>query len=149
MAKRKAKIDNRALTTKLREMAAEVHDVEIVDEETGEIQVITRIESLATKLWNRALGWIEEVVEEDDDVPGKVRERKIVHKPEQWAMQLLYDRLEGRVPQALPDDGPGITAADKVGELAKSKINSMAKKAAGDERPPPPTFRRKKDGGDA
>ena len=116
MAKRK-KISRTAITQHLRELGNEVDQLRTTTE--GEVQVITRVEALAELVWKRALGWIEDLGE------GK----KKYYKPEPWAIQLIYERIEGRVPQVIPSEKPGATIADKVGDLGKQRINSQARAA--------------------
>ncbi len=144
MSKRN-RFNNRELTNKLRELAAEIHDVELID---GEAVTKTRGETLAELIWKRALGYTEEVTEEDPDTPGKVNTRMIIHKPEISSAHLIYDRLEGKTPQALPDEHGGVTAADKVRELAIARVNRMANEAIGQKMPGPPSYKRKDKDGD-
>lgn len=111
--------DNRQLTKHLRELAAEIHDV---DAETGE--TVTKGEALAKMVFTKALGGIAKKVDDE----GNVIEVEV--KPESWAIQLVWDRMEGKTPQAVPDNHAKIKAKDKVGELAKNRINAMT---AGDD----------------
>lgn len=143
MSKR-SRFNNRELTNKLRELASEVHDVQL--DEGGEAVVTTKGEALGEMLFQKALGHTETVIEEDPDTPGRAVERKVVHKPEAWAIQLIYDRLEGKTPQALPEKDGGLTAAQKVRELAIARVNRMTAEATGEQIPGPPKYRRKKDG---
>ena len=109
------------MTKFLRALAEEV-ETSLRDESSGEFRLITRAEMLALVLWKKALGWIE---------PNKIKDGpEIVHKPESWAIQLIYERLEGRAPQAVPDAKGHLTAADKIDELAKSKLNRTAEAVA-------------------
>lgn len=118
----KAKFSNRALTEKLRELMASVHDTRL--NEDGEAEYVTKGERLAELICDRALGW-EDTELVDTDVPGQKQEVTKKHRPERWAMELVWDRLEGKTPQALSDDTDRLTAADKVSELAKTKINKL------------------------
>lgn len=123
MAKqKKEKFSNRALTERLRELMAEVHDSHLGDE--GELTMVTKGERLAEILVERALGW-DEVTIEETDIPGAIREKTVKHKPERWAIEMCYDRLEGKTPQALTDETVGLSATDKISELAKRKINTL------------------------
>jgi hypothetical protein len=114
--------DNRALTRKLRELALTVHDTRMNDE--GEVEYTTKGEALAEEVFKSALGHWEEI-EEKGDVPGQVTTKKVWRKPEAWAKQFIWDRLEGKSPTALPDDKGGLSVGDKVSELAKARINQM------------------------
>jgi hypothetical protein len=123
------KYNTRELTNRLRELAAEVHDSRLNDE--GEMEFQTKGEALSEAVFRSALGWIEEVVEETD-VPGKTVTKKVFHKPQAWAQQFIWDRLEGKSPQALPDDKGGLSAADKVSELAKQRVNALTEETDGE-----------------
>jgi len=126
--------NSRQLTKHLRELAAEAHDW---SEEDG---VITKGEALAKLLWKKALGYKEKTVDDEGN------EKEVYHPPASWAIQLVYDRMEGKTPQAITEDDTRISAADRVRDLAKARLNSLASKAA-TVPPPPPTHR--KGGGDA
>lgn len=115
MAKpKKSRYDTRALTNKLRELAAEVHDMD------PDGTMVTRGEALASLLWNKALGYKEQFIDDDGD------KAEIIHPPEAWALQLVYDRLEGKTPVAIQEDSGKIKAKDKVGDLAKKQLNALA-----------------------
>lgn len=130
-----AKYDNRALTRKLRELAATVHDTRMNDD--GEVEYLSKGEALAEELFKSALGWFEEVIVEGD-VPGQVITKKVWHKPEAWAKQFIWDRLEGKSPTALPDDKGGMTVKDKVSDLAVARVNKLTKEQIdGDSEYPP------------
>lgn len=126
----KAKYNSRELTNRLRELLAEVHDTILNDDK--EAVLITKGEALAELLMKRALGWTEEVIEESG-IPGKTIARKVERSPERWAIELIYDRTEGKSPQALPDDKGGLTAADRVSEIARKKVNQLTEEATAGE----------------
>lgn len=109
------------LSNHLRAMAAEAHDM------TADGQVLTRGEALALLLWKKALGYTERKVN-DDGIEVEVH-----HEPAAWAQQLIFDRLEGRTPTAIPEDETRVKAADTVSELAKARINAAAAEAADPE----------------
>ena len=97
-----------ALTRHLRVLAAQVDAVS----DGGDL--ISKSEKLAEIVWQRAIGFQEKTAD------GKL----IPHKPEQWAIMLLFDRLEGRVPVMI-DDKTGQTLADKVTALGRSRLNAL------------------------
>lgn len=105
------------LTRHLRALAAEIE----TSDDNG--NPITRAEMLALVVWKKALGWIEPARMQGDVVLVK----EVIHKPESWAIQLIYERIEGKAPQAILDEKGRMTAAEKVGELARSKLNAEAK----------------------
>ena len=129
---------SKQVTLHLRQLAAEAESIR----DDGEM--ITRAEALAMLIWNYALGWEEP----DPDDPNKT----ILHRPQQWAIQLLYDRMEGKAPNAVENDAGTMTAADRVGELAVNSVNAMTMAVVGDDidpddQPPgPPTYRKSGDG---
>lgn len=131
--KSKPKYNSRQLTNHLRELAAEVHDWEMEDD--GEGRVITKGEALARLLWQRALGYDEVKVDDEG------REKRIKHDPAQWAIQLIYERMEGRSPQAIAEDENRRRAKDKVSDLAKARVNELAAQAT---TPEPPRRRRRR-----
>lgn len=114
---RKPTFSSRQLTKHLRELAAEAYTFGDDD------SLITRGEALADLLWKKALGYTE--IQKKDD-GSKV---EIYHKPESWAMQLIWDRMEGKAPIAIPDEKGRQTVATKVDELERSRINSMSEAA--------------------
>lgn len=131
MAERK--FNSRELTDHLRRLAAG-QEGHVVD---GEL--VTRGEALAHLLWKKALGYKETV---KDDYG---REQIVEHRPEAWAIQLVYDRMEGRTPQAEVADDGKVNVAERVRDMAKSRLNEFAAAAARTTLPPVPTFKPKQD----
>jgi hypothetical protein len=111
--KTKQKITSRDLTRFLRELGAEVHTID------NEGKVITRAEALAEAIWKRALGYSETNKKGED----------VYHPPEMVAIQLIYERVEGRAAVSLPEDKKGQSVAERVTELGKSRINRSAESA--------------------
>jgi hypothetical protein len=108
---------NKELTKHLRTLAMEAHDLT----ESGEVQ--TRAEALAKLIWLKALGY------KKMEYRGEASNRILVeveHPPESWCIQLIYERLEGKVPQAAVDDAGKTTAAERVSDLARTRINTLA-----------------------
>lgn len=114
------KYTSRELTNHVRQLAAEAHDWSMED------GAITKGEALARLLWKKALGYTEDIVTDEGE------QQTVHHKPEVWAIQLLYDRLEGKTPQAVPEDDHRVKAADRVRELAANRINHLAEVAVGE-----------------
>jgi hypothetical protein len=129
---------SKELTNHLREMAAEAHDM------MDDGSVLTRGEALALLLWRKALGYTEKRVDDEGT------ETEVYHEPASWAIQLVYERMEGRTPQAITEDEQRIKAADRVRDLAKSRLNSLAQKATAvapddsTKKPPKPPKHKKK-----
>lgn len=113
-----SKSRHQQVTTHLRQLAVEAESI------SDDGSIITKAEALALLLWRYALGF-EEV---DPDDPAK----RIRHRPQQWAVVLLYDRLEGKAVPASEDEDNVMTAADRVSELAKNAANAIAIEAIGD-----------------
>ena len=119
----KEKLSGSALTKHLREIMASYHDSRLNDD--GDMVMFTKAEALAEILADRALGWDEELEIEDKKVPGKVTKVMKKHPPEKWAIVMVYERMEGKTPTALADETKGLTAAERVGELAVTAINDL------------------------
>jgi len=114
--KKKLKYSARQLTKFLKELAMEM---ESMDDE-GEI--VTKGKALALLLFKKALGYY-------DIRKGEHGERvEVYHKPESWALQMIFERLEGRVPQAVLEEKGGPSIAEKIREISKAKANAFAQK---------------------
>ena len=109
------KFSTRQLTKHLRELANETHDIDLDDG-----RVITKGEALARLLWGKALG---ETIKTIDD-QGVTHEE--IQKPASWAISMIYDRMEGKIPQSVADSEKGMSAAERVSELVKTRLNSEA-----------------------
>ena len=99
----------------LRDLAAKI---ETIDDEG---RTITKGEALAQLLFKKALGYTEVDPETHTDQ---------YRKPEAWAIQMIFERLEGRVPQVQPTENDGVSAAERITDLARAKINLAATTAA-------------------
>lgn len=127
MAKAPGILGGKALTAELRKLAVEAIDV------SPDGTPVTREQILSLLIWNQALGWTETWWETDSS--GNRIKREVKHKPVPWAQQYLFERMEGKAAQAMPEENGGVKAADKVRQLAKDRINSLARITAG---PPMP-----------
>lgn len=114
-----AKVGTKALTVELRRLASQAIDV---DDDGGPI---SREAALASLIWKQALGWTERV--RDDN--GNLTEKK--HPPVAWAQQYVFERLEGKVTQAVPDEHGSIKAVDRVRELSRDRLNLLSRVAQG------------------
>lgn len=114
--KRTLKVPTGAILSKyLRALAL---DVETMDD-AGD--PVTKAQALAALVWKHALGFEEA----DLDNPDK----KTLNKPAVWAIDLLYNRIEGKIPLAVVED-QGKSLTDKVSDLGKARINALAADAA-------------------
>lgn len=118
------KLSARALTSALKKIAAEVMSIE------DDGSPITRHDALARLMWNKALGWTEILVDDHGT------QKKVSHPPESWAMQYIFERLEGKAAPMVQEREAGVSAADKVRELSKDRLNKIAVAVAG-----PPKFK--------
>ena len=114
MAKAPGKLGGKALTDELRKLAVEVHTV------TDDGTPVTREQALAQMIWRQALGWEEIVVDDNGN------RKKIPHLPVAWCQQFLFERTEGKSAIAAPEEGTRISAAEKVRDLSKQRLNKMA-----------------------
>lgn len=83
----------------------------------GDGTPITRFEHLARLIWNLALGYTEKDVKS-----GK----EIIHKPDKSFIRMIYDRMEGKVPNAQVSSDKKASLADKISDQTKSRLNSLA-----------------------
>jgi hypothetical protein len=81
---------------------------------------MTKAQVLADLVWQHALGEVRDL-----DNPDK---KKRV-PPAVWAIDILYNRIEGKIPVAVVED-QGRSLTDKVSDLGKARINSLAKASA-------------------
>jgi hypothetical protein len=80
-------------------------------------RVVKRDDALTELMWDAALGLV--VVGQDEHGP--------VHaKPDTRMALAIFERREGKTPNAIPDDANAVTAADKVEEVAVNRINAQA-----------------------
>lgn len=99
------------LSNALRELSQEAHD-------TDGSEPKNKSECLARFVWDAALGYTHMTV---DKASGEAIER--YHPPQQWAINLIFDRLEGKVTPS--DEGAGQTAtlAQRVEKLDTKRFD--------------------------
>jgi len=114
--KKKLKYSARQLTKFLKELAMEAESID------DEGETITKGKALALLLFKKALGYSSIRIGEDGN------RVEVYHKPESWAIQYIYDRLEGRVPQAATEEKGGPSIAEKIQEISRAKANALANK---------------------
>ena len=98
--------------------------------EKGDI-LATKAEAMVRTMYKMALGY-KETIEEDIVKGGKktgIKEKVIVHPPDKQMINIIYDRLEGKVAPIAEkkDTRTKLTAADKVTEQTTSRINKVRK----------------------
>jgi hypothetical protein len=84
---------------------------------------ITKAAALAALVWKHALGFEE---------PTQDKKGMVKIPPATWAIELLYNRIEGKIPVAVVED-QGRSLTEKVSDLGKARINSLAKASADEE----------------
>lgn len=78
-------------------------------------EYITREMAMAMLLWELALG--KEERDPNDE------EKIIIHRPAEWAMKLIVERLDGKAPQSVDEDTRH-TVAERIAEQARAVINA-------------------------
>jgi hypothetical protein len=82
-------------------------------------KMVSKAEALARLIWKRGLGWTEQKL-----VNNELTD--IEHQPDRVYVQLLLDRLEGRVAAVEVGGKEKRTISDRVGEQSKKRINKIA-----------------------
>jgi len=100
----------------IRTIALEKTELSKID---GEDQMVTKAEALARLVWKKALGYVEQRVEEGNLIDIK-------HSPDKTMIGLLWDRMEGRAPLMNPDKKDRRSIADRVSEQGKKRSNKIA-----------------------
>ena len=122
-------VAGKLLSKFIREIASEEYDDPIIKARGEEAVMVTKAEAIARHIWNVALGFVEEVDIYKDGV--KVGVKLETHRPDKWAIGIIWDRMEGRVGQA--DTKPGgdkASLADKVSGLGAKRVNQIAKQSS-------------------
>jgi len=98
------------LSAALRTLSQEAHDTDGAD-------VKTRAQCLAELVWNAALGYTKKVWSATDEC---FAEKPIA--PQTWAINLIFDRLEGKaIPSEESSDGKP-TLAKRVEKINKDQF---------------------------
>lgn len=126
------KYSSRELTEFLRKVAQEPCSI------TDDGDTISNAEHLARVIWKKAQGYTEVVHRGAESVEK-------VHPAASWAIQLLVERLDGKVATTVEKDENRISAADRVSELATKIVNEMALVHAPSQPGPPPLPRKDSD----
>lgn len=109
----------------IREIANEEYDDPIIKAKGEEAVMVTKAEAIARHIWSVALGYVEEVDIYKDGVKTGVKLE--THRPDKWAINLIWDRMEGRVGQADAKAGSDkASLADKVSEQGKKRLAQIA-----------------------
>jgi hypothetical protein len=112
-------LSSKALTNELRKLSAEAFTI------TDDGTPVTRAQRLAELIWRLAVGYTETITTDSGN------KKEVEHPPVPWAMKFAFERIEGRSPEAQTEETERISAADKVRQLSKDRINKMAAVASG------------------
>jgi len=121
-----APYNSKQLTQHLRDLLAQAHTMTL----EGEYQ--TKGEALVDLVMKEALGWEESIVNDEGT------EIKSVHKPQRWAIELVWDRMEGKTPQSLDPGETKMTAKDTVKALAVARLSALTAETVGEAKKGPP-----------
>lgn len=118
-------LTSKSISKYLEELGSRVHSVD------DEGNPITREQAIAELVWKMALGYTEKV---RDAATGQFKE--VYRPPVAWAMELVWDRREGKVAQSAPEEPSKIKASEKVRSLARDRLNALLPKTE------PPAYKR-------
>ena len=120
-------VAGKLLSKFIKEIASEICDDPVIKAKGEEAVMLTKAEAIARYIWKTALGW-EESVDVLDKQGKKIGIRPEVHRPDKWAINMIWDRMEGRVGQADAKTGSDkASLADKVSEQGKKRLSQIAK----------------------
>ena len=120
-------VAGKLLSKFIKEIAGETHDDPLIKARGEDAVMVTKAEAIARYIWKVALGY--EGTEDVYDKSGKKTGIKPVHyKPDKWAINMIWDRLEGRAGAAdLKGGSDKASLADKVSEQGKKRLGQIAK----------------------
>jgi len=101
----------------LRQIAEE--KTELIQKD-GEDTIASKAEALARLMWKLALGYTEILPTYKDG--QLVGHSEIIHAPDRYMMDLVFNRIEGRAPVAIKEGGDKITVSERVSEEGKKRI---------------------------
>jgi hypothetical protein len=107
----------------LRDIGREQTELAGDDPETGDTKLISKIEALARKMWELALGWEEEIyvkVKGSEEKELKIKK----HKPDVPVLKELLERLEGKAGADTKKD-PHKPVNERIREQSKDRINAL------------------------
>jgi len=113
------------LSKLIRQIGDETTEVMGLDTDTGCNRVITKFEAMARTIWKLALGY-DEVTTIKDAKSGKITTRKKPVKPDMACMQMIYDRIEGKIATNADSGKKKPPLSEKVGNQTKRRLNAMA-----------------------
>jgi len=124
-------VAGKLLSKFIKEIASEICDDPVIKAKGEEAVMLTKAETIARYIWKVALGY-EESIDVLDKAGKKTGIRPEVHKPDRWAINMIWDRLEGRAGAAdLKGGSDKASLADRVSALGKKHMNQIAKGSNG------------------
>lgn len=122
-------IAGKLLSKFIKEIANEIHDDPVIRAKGEEAVMLTKAEAIARYIWKLALGY-EESVDMLDKTGKKIGVKPEVHKPDKWAINIIWDRLEGRVGAAdLKAGSDKASLADRVSAQGKKRLSQITKQS--------------------
>ena len=121
----------RIFTEKLRAIAQEQTQFIDVPDPNGDVvidgvtyskRILSKADDLARFIWRCALGYTEEILNKDTGEMVKT----VYHAPDKWAINLLFERLEGKTTIVPTEVGGRPSLADRVEAESKKTINKIA-----------------------
>ena len=123
-------VAGKLLSKFIKEIASEICDDPVIKAKGEEAVMLTKAEAIARYIWKTALGW-EESVDVLDKQGKKTGIRPEVHRPDKWAINMIWDRMEGRVGATDAKSGSDkASLADRVSDLGAKRVNQIAKQSS-------------------
>jgi len=128
--KNKKILAGKLLSKFIKEIANETHDDPVIKAKGEEAVMLTKAEAVARYIWKLALGY-EETEDVFDKTGKKIGIKPVRHRPDKWAINLIWDRLEGRVGAAdLKSSDDKASLAKKISDQGKKRLNQIAKQSS-------------------
>lgn len=122
-------VAGKLLSKYIKEIASEIHDDPVIKAKGEEAVMLTKAEAIARYIFKLALGYEEEVDVFDRD-GKKTGIKPVRYKPDKWAINVIWDRIEGRVGAVdLKAGSDKASLADKVSEQGKKRLDQIAKQS--------------------
>jgi len=123
-------VAGKLLSKFIKEIASEIHDDPVIKAKGEEAVMLTKAEAIARHIFKLALGY-EEEVDVLDKAGKKIGIKPVRYKPDKWAINVIWDRMEGRVGQADAKSGSDKAKLhDKVSGLGAKRVNQIAKQSS-------------------
>lgn len=120
-------IAGRLLSRYIREIANELHDDPVIKARGEDAAILTKAEAVARYIWKLALGY-EETEDVFDKSGKKIGIKPVRHKPDKWAITVIWDRMEGRAGAAdVKSDDSKASLADRISDQGRKRLSQIAK----------------------